>query len=194
MTRFDEAYYRRFYENPRTRVYSPADVETLCAFVCAYCRHIGIRIRRVLDLGCGLGYWRDALAEAAPAARYTGVEVSDYLCETHGWQRGSVVDFRGNGAYDLVICQGVLQYLPNAEAARALDNLARLCRAVLYLEALTREDWDDRVDQERTDGDVHLRGVAWYRRRLAESFLDAGGGVFVRRDAGVVLYALEARG
>ena len=192
MPRFDRAYYERYYRNPRTRVYAAEDVDRLCGFVTAYCQHLRLPLRRVLDLGCGLGYWRDALAKRAPKARYTGVEVSDYLCEHYGWRKGSVVDFEANGSFDLVICQGVLQYVSNADAVRAIDNLAGLCRGALYLEALTREDWHERVDRSRTDGDVHLRSVRWYRRHLSPHFVDAGGGVFVRRTAGVVMFELEA--
>lgn len=190
-TQFDRAYYDRFYRNPRTRVYEPAEVRKLCAFVVAYLEHLDVPIRRVLDLGCGLGYWRDALEELRPNADYTGVEVSDYLCDECGWERGSVVDYRGRGSYDLVVCQGVLQYLTNAEATEALDNLARLCRGALFLEVLTKEDWERNCDRSVTDGSVHLRTARWYRQRLREEFVNAGGGMFLARETGVVLYELE---
>ena len=41
------------------------------------------------------------------------------------------------------------------------------------------------------DGDVNLRSGAWYRRRLARHFVNAGGGLFVHRDAPVVMFDLE---
>lgn len=189
--KFDRAYYDRFYRNPRTRVYEPADVERLCAFVLAYLEHLDLPVQRVLDLGCGLGYWRDALADVRPRARYVGVEISDYLCEEHGWEKGSVVDYRGRGTFDLVVCQGVLQYLSNADADRAIANLARLCRGALYLEVLTKEDWERNCDRSVTDGSMQLRSARWYRQRLEKRFVNAGGGVFVRDETGVVLYELE---
>jgi O-methyltransferase involved in polyketide biosynthesis len=91
----------------------------------------------------------------------------------------------------LVICKGVLQYLDRAEAERALANLAELCRGCLYLEALTREDWNDACDRERTDGEVYLRPASFYRTHLRKQFRSAGAGVFVHERSPAVLYALE---
>lgn len=188
---FDQAYYERFYENARTRVYAREEVERLCAFVLAYLDRLEIEVERVLDLGCGLGYWRDALGKQRPQARYHGVEYSEYLCERFGWERGSVVDWRGNGAYDLVICHGVLQYLGNQDAARAVANLAHHCRGALFLEVLTKQDWEENCDRRVTDGEVHLRSGRWYRQQLAPAFVAAGGGVWLARESGITLFELE---
>ena len=188
---FDRDYYRRFYHDPATRVVDADDVEKLCRFVVAYLEFLDVPIQRVLDLGCGIGLWRDALEDACPNARYTGVEVSPYLCDEYGWRRGSVVDFRANGGFDLVICQGVLQYLDDADAERAIQNLARLCRGALFLEVLTRADWERNCDRQRTDGAVHLRTGDWYRERLAGDFVNCGGGVFARRGSTAALFELE---
>ncbi|MGE3878578.1 MAG: class I SAM-dependent methyltransferase [Planctomycetota bacterium] len=189
--RFDRDYYQRFYRDPKTRVYEPADVERMARFVLAWCERLDLPLRAVADLGCGLGYWRDALRTLAPRARYRGVEISDYLCDTMGWEKGSVVDWRGRGTYDLVICHGVLQYLSTAEAALAIDNLASLCRGVLFLEALTKADWEENCDRSLTDGKVHLRTGAWYRRRLAPHFVGLGGGVWLKRETGIAVFELE---
>lgn len=194
--RFDAAYYRRFYGDPKTRVSDRAAVLRLARFLAGYLAYLELPVRHVLDVGCGVGHWRPAVRGLWPRARYHGVEHSAYLCERHGWTRGSVVDFDGGslrrgGTFDLVICQGVLQYLGDRDAAAAIENLARLCGGALYLEALTRGDWEQRCDRRRTDGDVHLRPLAWYRKRLDRHFLAGGGGVFVRRTAGVTLFELE---
>ncbi|MEO0323372.1 MAG: class I SAM-dependent methyltransferase [Myxococcota bacterium] len=187
--RFDASYYRRFYEDPRTRVADRSTTRRLGAFVGAYLRFLEVEVDSVLDLGCGLGWWQPVANKLR--ASYRGVEVSPHLCEAHGWMQGSVVDFPGPGA-DLVVCQGVLQYLPAREAQKALTNLARLTYGALYLEVLTREDWDENVSRDRTDGDVYFRGVDWYRSRLRKRFVAAGGGVFLPRDgASATLYALE---
>jgi hypothetical protein len=85
----------------------------------------------------------------------------------------------------------VLQYLPDAEARRAIANLARLTRAALYVSALTAEDWRDNCDRSRTDRDVHLRSGAWYRRHLRKSFRYIGVGVWLRRDVAAILWDLE---
>ncbi|HLU40648.1 MAG TPA: class I SAM-dependent methyltransferase [Planctomycetota bacterium] len=193
-TRFDAAYYARFYGDRRTRVADAASTRRLGEFVCAYLRFLGLPVREVVDLGCGLGHWRAVIAAQFPRARYTGVEVSDYLCRRYGWQKGSAVDYRHPRPADLVICQGVLQYLDARQARAAIDNLARLTRGALYLEVLTRTDWEENCDRSVTDGAVHLRTGAFYRRLLRRHFHACGGGLFVRRDAGVVLFELEHAG
>lgn len=190
-SRFDAAYYDRYYRNPKTRVETAQDRSARAAFVTAYLKHLRQPVRRILDIGCGLGYWRSPLRRSFPRASYRGVEPSTYLCERYGWEAGSVVDYAPRGRFDLVICQDVLQYLDARDAARAIGNLALLCRGVLYLQVTTAEDWRENCDRELTDGDVHLRPASWYRRRLKAGFVNAGGGMLVSRDSPVVLYALE---
>ena len=189
--RFDAAYYERFYRRAKTRVSDAKEIQKLGRFVCSYVDYLGLPVRRVLDAGCGLGRWRGVIAEHYPRARYTGIEVSAYLCKRYGWTQASIAEYRARGGFDLVICQGVLQYLDDREASAALENLARLCRGALYLEALTAEDWRDACDQRATDGAVHRRPASFDKKRLARQFHALGGGVFVKRDADIVLYRLE---
>ena len=188
---FDASYYERFYLDPRTRVADTLDVEVQARFVCGYLDYLKLNVRWILDLGCGLGRLRESLLARFPRARYTGVEVSEHLCAELGWVHDSVATFRSRRRYDLVICQDVLQYLDDVEAEQALQNLARHCRGALYFGALTREDWEENCDQSRTDGNGYLREGAWYRDRLAPAFVCAGGGVFVARRAGVVMFELD---
>jgi SAM-dependent methyltransferase len=189
--RFDAEYYARHYVDPRTRVASARETERLAALVGAALDHYGLRVARILDAGCGLGLWKAPLHERYPRATYVGLEVSEYLCKKLGWTRASVADYASEEAFDLVICQGVLQYLDDASARRALANLGRLCRGALYLEALTRRDWRESADRSRTDGEVRLRTGDWYRSALARNFTNVGSGVFVRRTAAVVTWELE---
>lgn len=188
--RFDKSYYDRFYRNPRTRAVSPAAARRHAAFAAAYLRHLDIPVRRILDIGCGTGILLRALGRQFPAATTQGVEFSDYLCRRYGWQPGSVVDHHASTPYDLVVCNDVLAYLDDADCARALANLAALCRGALLLGVLTADDADD-YDPERTDPNQNLRPAAWYRRRLSRHFLNAGGGLHLRKPPDVVVWALD---
>ena len=192
--RFDRAYYERFYDFPRTRASDREETSILGDFVCAYLRYLGQPVRRVLDMGCGYGLWQEVIARHYPRASYTGVEASAFLCAEFGWLHGSAVHFRSRGAFDLVICKDVLQYLPNAAAKDAIDNLATLCRGALYFNLLTREDWDENCDQDQTNGEVYLRSHNWYLRRLRSHFVRVGGGLFVSRESPCVLWELEKLG
>lgn len=171
--RFGAAYYRQFYKNRKTCVSDLAAIRRLARFVSGYLGHLEMAVRSILDVGCGVGHWQKATAELWPRARYFGVEHSECLCARHGWTRGSIVDFdptslRRDGTFDLVICQGVLQYLNDRQAARAIANLGQWCH-----------------------GAVHLHSGDWYRRRLARHSRDCGGGVFASRTSGVTLFELE---
>jgi len=188
---FGEAYYTRFYRDPSTRVRGSGLQARLAAFVFGYLSHLGLPVRRVLDLGCGLGHWRTSLAQRHPRASYTGVEFSPYLCARFGWDEGSAADYVGRGQYDLIICQSVLQYLPDDGVRAAAANMARLCRGAVYLEIITAEDWREHVDQRVTDGKAHLRPAHWYRKVLGKHFRSAGGGLFLPKDSPAVLYELE---
>lgn len=188
---FDQQYYDRFYRDPDTQVASQESVDVLTDFVCAYLTHIGQPVEYVIDLGCGLGYWEAGIRRHFPDAVYIGVEYSAYLCEEHGWTPGSAVDFRSRRKADLLICQGVLQYLTDTDCKRAIANLGKLCRGALYLEALTERDWSENVDQEATDGSVHLRPGSWYRQQLAKSFTNCGGGLFLADSSPAALFELE---
>lgn len=189
--RFDAPYYERFYLDPATRAASEASTGRLVRFVCSYLDYLGIRPRSVLDFGCGIGMWREALLRELPDLSYHGVEFSAYLCEAHGWTSGSVVDYDHGEPVDLVICCSVLQYLPDAQARAAIANLARHADRALYLEAPTRADWAHACDHARSDGDVHHRSGDWYRRELRPHFDSCGGGLFLPKHSPVVLYELE---
>ena len=192
---FDEAYYQRFYFDKKTSVVDPAHVERLGAFVCSYLKYLRVPVRRVLDVGCGIGLWREALAQHFPDASYHGVEFSEHLCGRFGWERGSVVDYRSAEPFDLVICQGVLPYLNPSDLKLALRNLGRLCRGALYVEAVTREDYErDIIDDELTDPRLFRHRAELYRRGLSEGFTELGGGVWLSRQAEVPLFELECAG
>ena len=189
---FDEAYYQRFYFDKKTSVVDPGHVERLGAFVCSYLQYLRVPVRRVLDVGCGIGLWREVMARHFPHASYHGVEVSDYLCQRFGWEHGSVVDYRASAPYDLVICQGVLPYLGPEDLKRALANLGHLSCGALYIEAVSREDWDQGIlDEDLTDPRMFRHRSTLYRRGLTAGFTALGGGLWLSRQAEVPLFALE---
>jgi predicted TPR repeat methyltransferase len=192
---FDEAYYQRYYFDKKTRVVDPGHFERLGTFVCSYLKYLRVPVRRVLDVGCGIGLWRDVVARHYPEAQYHGVEYSEYLCARYGWERGSVVDYRSTEPFDLVICQGVLPYLSATDLKRALHNLATLSRGALYLEAATREDYErDIIDDTLTDPRLFRHRAQLYRRGLQEGFTELGGGVWLSQQAKTPLFELESAG
>ena len=189
--RFDAAYFERFYGHPDTRVADERDATRLAGLIGGVTGYFGLRVTRVLDAGCGVGLLRAPLAAAFPGATYTGLEVSEYLCGTHGWIQASVVDYRATRPYDLVLCHDVCQYLDDASAARAIANLARLCRGVLSFSVPTRRDWREAADAGRSDGDVHRRTGAWYQTRLRRHFRHLGCGLHVTRALRPIAWELE---
>ncbi len=188
---FDEAYYRRFYIDPKTRVRGSTGQARLAHFVFGYLGHLGLPVKRVLDLGCGLGQWKKELAKHHARASYQGVEFSLYLCEKFGWAQGSVVEYTGKGQFDLVICQSVFQYLDDKQAVAGIKNLAKHCRGAVYLEIITKLDWHKHCNRDMTDGNIFLREGDWYKSHLDKYFRNAGGGLFLPKKSPTVLYELE---
>lgn len=192
--RFDQAYYQRFYFDPRTAVTSRSEMRARARLIGAFTVHIGLPVRRILDAGCGTGLLRAPLLRALPKAAYVGLETSEYLCSRYGWVRGQLQDYRSDTPFDLLVCYDVLQYLEARQAARALANFARLCRGVLYFSALTRRDWQTNCDRSRTDSQVHLRTGEWYRERLRRHFREMGAGFWLRRGAPLTVWDMETAG
>jgi len=190
-SRFGPAYYSRYYGNPRTAVTSRREMGRRGDFIASFANYLDLPVRSILDAGCGVGWLRIPLRRRFPRARYVGLEVSPYLCKRFGWVRGSLASFRPRAPFDLVICYDVLQYLDDRDAERAMTNLGRLTRRVLYFSALTQEDWDQHCDKSCTDGDVRLRPAAWYRERLESRFIALGGGLQLRRGVVTQLWELE---
>jgi 2-polyprenyl-3-methyl-5-hydroxy-6-metoxy-1,4-benzoquinol methylase len=188
---FDQDYYQRFYYNPRTAVTSRAEMRARGRLIAACVEYVGLPVKSILDAGCGVGLLKGPLTRAFPAARYVGLEYSEYLCKRYGWRQGSVASLRTRERFDLVVCYDVLQYLGVPEARRAIANLARVCRGALYFGALTTEDWRDNCDQSRTDRIPGLRPGAWYRRELKRAFRPVGCGVWLKRNVNLTLWDLD---
>jgi SAM-dependent methyltransferase len=189
--RFGSEYFHKFYLSPATRVVTPREMRARALTIAAALVQADIRVRSILDAGCGIGLLKSPFAEVLPRARYTGLDASEYLSRRYGWILGSIADYVPRRPSDLVICYDVLQYLDDRDASRAIANFARMTRAGLYVSALTREDWRENCDQQRTDSAVHLRPGDWYRRRLRRNFRYLGFGLWVRKNVTPVLWDLE---
>lgn len=190
-SRFGQAYFRRYYENPRTRVAEPDHFDRLARFIGAYLDFLDCEVRTVLDAGCGAGLLHAGLRRAFPGVRIEAFDVSAYACEKYGWTQSTIEDYESAERFDLVVCNDVLQYLERPRAEAALAKLEALTGSALYFGVLTREDWEQNCDQRLTDPEACLRTGRWYRRRLERAFHSLGGGLWIRRDAGVSLFELE---
>lgn len=187
--RFDAAYYRRFYRGAG-RVHGAREVSHLASGVCGLAAWLGVELRSVLDVGAGTGLWRSWFRRHRPRVRYRSIDVSPHACATYGHERRDISAWRASARFDLVICHSVLQYLDRSEAERAIDNLGAMCRGLLYLEAVTKEDLA-LLDTAATDMAFHARSARWYRERLARHFVQVGAGLWASVRSGVPLYALE---
>ena len=187
--RFDAAYYRRYYGG-RDRVHGARDIAQLASGVAGLAAWLGVDLRAVLDVGAGIGLWGRWFRRHRPGVRYRSIDVSEHACATYGHERRDISAWRGRERFDLVVCHSVLQYLDDRAAARAVANLGRMCRGLLYLEAVTHED-APALDLLRTDTVMHLRSVEWYRSRLARHFLQVGAGLWASKRSDVRLWALE---
>ena len=122
-------------------------------------------VSSVLDVGCGEGNWSTVLREIRPRARYVGVDGSEYAVRRFGARRNIHLGTLGNidsiglkGPFDLILCLGVLNYVPPDELQRGLRQLRALSGGVAYLEIFTRAD--------EATGDFRksaARWPAWYR-------------------------------
>jgi SAM-dependent methyltransferase len=188
---FNSAYYRRFYLTAATRAMSREQTDARGTLIAALVKQLDIPVGRVLDVGCGLGWYERPLRKVFRDATYTGTEISEYLCEQKGWLHGSIVDLRLQGKFDLVICADVVQYLSNRDAERAIANLANWCRGALYFHVPTKRDWSENVDPSGTDSAVQLRSMQWYQRQLRKHFVHAGCGVHVKDNVPFAQWELE---
>jgi hypothetical protein len=186
---FDAAYYRRFYRD--RPVHDRRRIGHLAGGVLGFAGWWGIPVRSVLDVGAGPGLWRDWFAANRPGVRYRSTDVSPYACERYGHERLDIATWVPNRRYDLVVCQGVLQYLDDRAATAAIEHLGAAARGLLYLEVPTAGDRATVIDPDLTDLDVHWRTGRWYRTRLASHFVDLGAGLHGSLGSGVSFYELE---
>lgn len=170
---YDEAYFTKWYRNPRTRIHSTDSVRRKIRMVVGVAEYfLGRKLRSVLDIGAGEGAWGIELRRMRPGVRYLGVDPSEYAIERHGRRRNlrlgsfdALPAMRLGRAYDLVVCADMLQYVADQSLKAGIRHLASLLNGVAFLEAYTSGD--------EMEGDL----VGWHRRsksRYRRIFADAG--------------------
>ncbi|MBX3127165.1 MAG: class I SAM-dependent methyltransferase [Polyangiaceae bacterium] len=192
--RFDEAYYHRFYENPKTRVIAPEEHAHLAQFVFSFAAYNHVEVKTALDIGAGVGLWKDWIKKNAKGVTYTGTEVSQSMCKKHGYQHRDIARWRDRKKYDLIVCQGVLQYLPDPDVAPAIANIAAMSRGLVYMEVTTRHDLRERCDTARTDNDIHIRNGSYYRGILSKHLTSVGCGLWWSKEREAPFFELETAG
>jgi SAM-dependent methyltransferase len=188
---FGAAYFDRFYESKKTRVYGAREIARLARGVTGMVGWFGGDLDTVLDVGAGTGLWRDWFAKHRPKVAYRSTDVSAYACERYGHEQRDISRWRARESFDLIVCQGVLQYLTDDQAEAALENIAAMCSGFLYLEVVTARDLREACDTELTDVSVHARTGAWYRARLRKHFTMLGCGLHHKKGGPLVFYELE---
>jgi len=189
---FDEGYYRRFYLDPSTRIDDAAHHGKLVEGVVSMIEYFGLTLRRVLDVGAGIGRWGKWLKKHRPTVEVVSTEMDEAVCRRYGHVQADISRFRLHRKFDLVVCQGVLPYLDDDACARAIENLAAMNGGFLYLEAITRRDVEEVCDRELTDLRIHKRTGGWYSKRLAPHYVKVGCGLFYKRRGPLQFYELEA--
>jgi SAM-dependent methyltransferase len=176
---YDQSYFHRWYRNQRTRVITPADTKRKAQLAVAAAEYmLGRPVRTVLDVGAGEGAWLPALRALRPGVRYTGVDPSEYVVRRFGRRRNihygtfGALDEVGvlSGTYDLVVCCGVVNYLPKRELERGLGIIAAILAGVAFIEVWTTAD---DVVGDRQGWKEHPAG--YYRRIFRRAGLIACG-------------------
>jgi SAM-dependent methyltransferase len=188
-SRFDDAYYRHFYGDEGA--HDPERLAHLATAVHHMAAWWGVTVRSVLDVGAGMGMWRDWYRTNHPGVYLQSIDVSEHACATWGHDLLDIAEWRPSAPFDLVICHSVLQYIDDDRVARAVEHLAAATRHVIYLEIPTTHDLLHTVDPERTDLHIFRRDGDWYRQVLAPHFRQVGAGLWVPHD-GMPMYELEA--
>ena len=175
---YDEAYFTKWYRNPRTRVHTPDSVRRKVRMAVSVTEYfLGRKLRSVLDIGAGEGVWGREIRRLRPRVRYLGVDPSEYVVARFGRRRnirlGSFEDLPtlalGRG-HDLIVCADMLQYVPDAALRRGVRHLASILGGVAFLEAYTSGD-----DMEGDLDGWHQRSKSKYRRIFADAGLVACG-------------------
>jgi SAM-dependent methyltransferase len=194
-TRFDQAYFDRWYRDPRRRVLDRAEIARRAALVISLAEYVLERpARSALDVGCGEGNWRAPLLDLRPRMRYVGVDPSEYAVRRFGRRRNIIAGSAEtlhtlplDGPFDVVIASGVLNFLSDTALRRTVRTIAGLTDGVAFLELFTAAD--DVVGDTRG---WRPRAGSYYRRVLrASGLIQCGPHCYAGPSSAPTLAALE---
>jgi SAM-dependent methyltransferase len=194
-TRFDRAYFDRWYRDPRRRLFDSAEIGRRARLVISVAEYLLERpVRSALDVGCGEGNWRAPLLRIRPRLRYQGVDASEYAVRRFGRRRNILLGNAATldalllrGPFDVVIASGVLNFLSDPALRRAARTIAGLTNGVAFLELFTASD--DVVGDTRG---WRRRSASYYRNVLgACGLIQCGPHCYVGPLRATTLAALE---
>jgi SAM-dependent methyltransferase len=194
-TRFDRAYFDRWYRDPRRRLFDSAEIGRRARLVISVAEYVLERpVRSALDVGCGEGNWRAPLLRIRPHLRYQGVDASEYAVRRFGRRRNILLGNAATldalllrGPFDVVIASGVLNFLSDPALRRAARTIAGLTNGVAFLELFTASD--DVVGDTRG---WRRRSASYYRNVLgACGLIQCGPHCYVGPLRATTLAALE---
>jgi len=195
-SRYDRAYFDRWYRDPKTRVKSSAAIRRKAALALSVAEYyLERRVRTVLDVGCGEGNWFPALRSLREGIRYTGVDASSYAVGRYGKSRNirigtfdALEEIGLADDYDLIVCSDTLFYLSLDELKAGIASLAGRTAGVAFLELYTGED--SLIGDFPKEG---LQSADFYRRLLKKNgFLSVGSHCYLGPDMAERAMQLEA--
>ena len=168
---YDQAYFDKWYRDPKHAVSSAAALKRKVAMVVAQAEYyLGRPIRNVLDVGCGEGVWRAPLRALRPDIHYRGLDASEYAVRRFGRSRNiglarfsQLAELRFDTRFDVIVCTDVLHYLKPAEIRAGLIGIGEMLEGIAFLEVFTNRDDVDGDHQE-----LQLRAPSWYLRAFHE--------------------------
>lgn len=193
---FDAAYFEKFYnekDNPdyRKRMqHQAAGLTNLIEFHDA-------TPASVLEIGAGIGCWRDWYAKNRPRTKYISTDLSDFTCGKYKHKQYDVTTgpYKGPGyrtRYDLVVCLDVMAYFDSQTYIKVLSTIASMVGTFLVIDALTKRDLKE-VCGEGTDWNLQGQTAAFHKKALSTHFKGLGHNLYVPRETDLFFYELEIR-
>ena len=107
-----------------------------------------MRLKSVLDVGCGGGSFIDVLT---PGTRYVGWDIVPEFIDTGARQEWPLIhsptfqvrdlyDSTEVEAFDYVVASGLFQFAPSVQLERGVARMFALCRKAVAFNVLTRTD------------------------------------------------------